>query len=106
MAEFQWRFDRAAEGIWLPETAVDDRVLAILAEEGVGFTILAPNQSAEPIDTGQPHRWLCTTRRGAALMSCFMTARYRTQLRSSWAASRARPFLIASRREKGMAADW
>ena len=28
--------------MWLPEAAVNDDVLAVLAEEGVGFTILAP----------------------------------------------------------------
>jgi Domain of unknown function (DUF3536)/Glycosyl hydrolase family 57 len=44
LADFRHRFGRDAEGMWLPETAVDDRVLAVLAEEGVGFTILAPNQ--------------------------------------------------------------
>ena len=32
--------------MWLPETAVNDDVLAVLAEEGVGFTILAPGQVA------------------------------------------------------------
>jgi hypothetical protein len=31
--------------MWLPETAVNDDVLAVLAEEGVGFTILAPSQA-------------------------------------------------------------
>src|SRR5262245_66314859 len=44
LADFRHRFGRPAEGLWLPETAVDDRVLAALAEEGVGFTIVAPNQ--------------------------------------------------------------
>ncbi|HEX6567890.1 MAG TPA: DUF3536 domain-containing protein [Acidimicrobiales bacterium] len=46
LADFRHRFGRPAEGMWLPETAVDDRVLATLAEEGVGFTILAPAQIA------------------------------------------------------------
>ncbi len=44
LADFHHRFGRPAEGLWLPETAVDDRVLAALAEEGIGFTILAPDQ--------------------------------------------------------------
>ena len=44
LADFRHRFGREAEGLWLPETAVDDRVLAVLAEEGVRFTILAPDQ--------------------------------------------------------------
>ena len=46
LADFRHRFGREAEGMWLPETAVDDRVLAALAEEGVRFTILAPGQIA------------------------------------------------------------
>jgi hypothetical protein len=46
LADFRHRFGREPEGMWLPETAVDDRVLAALAEEGVGFTILAPGQIA------------------------------------------------------------
>ena len=44
LADFAHRFGRPAEGLWLPETAVDDRVLGALAEEGVAFTILAPDQ--------------------------------------------------------------
>ena len=52
LADFRHRFGRQAEGLWLPETAVDDRVLAALAEEGVGFTILAPSQIAAVRDPG------------------------------------------------------
>ncbi len=44
VADFRHRFGRAPEGMWLPETAVSERVLAVLAEEGVQFTILAPSQ--------------------------------------------------------------
>ncbi|HUP86278.1 MAG TPA: DUF3536 domain-containing protein [Acidimicrobiales bacterium] len=58
LAEFEHRFGRRADGIWLPETAVNDDVLRILAEEGVAFTILAPGQSAEPLDTRETHRWV------------------------------------------------
>jgi hypothetical protein len=54
LADFRHRFGREPEGLWLPETAVDDRVLAALAEEGVGFTILAPNQIAAVRDPGGP----------------------------------------------------
>ncbi len=42
--DFQHRFGRAPEGMWLPETAVDVASLEALAEEGIRFTILAPNQ--------------------------------------------------------------
>ena len=45
LADFRSRFDRDAEGMWLPETAADDDVLGVLIEEGVGFTVLAPNQA-------------------------------------------------------------
>jgi alpha-amylase/alpha-mannosidase (GH57 family) len=46
LADFRHRFGREAPGMWLPETAVNADVLAILAEEGVRFTILAPGQVA------------------------------------------------------------
>lgn len=49
LADFRHRFGREATGMWLPETAVDERVLAALAEEGVSFTILAPGQ-VDPLD--------------------------------------------------------
>jgi uncharacterized protein DUF3536/glycosyl hydrolase family 57 len=73
-ADFRHRFGREPEGMWLPETAVDDRVLSVLCEEGVGFTILAPNQlqsicslhdpdstwnpvDAASLNTRQAYRW-------------------------------------------------
>ena len=55
LADFRHRFGREAEGMWLPETAVNDRVLRILAEAGVRFTVLAPNQAARirPVHDGR-----------------------------------------------------
>ncbi len=52
VADFRHRFGRAPEGMWLPETAVSERVLAVLAEEGIRFTILAPTQlrAVRPLD--------------------------------------------------------
>jgi hypothetical protein len=63
----------ACRGMWLPETAVNDEVLEVLAEEGVGFTILAPDRRSGcdrweratrrtsvddgSIDTRHTHRW-------------------------------------------------
>ncbi|MBK9179238.1 MAG: DUF3536 domain-containing protein [Acidimicrobiales bacterium] len=75
LADFEHRFGRRATGLWLPETAVNADVLAVLAEEGVRFTILAPNQALRvrplggaddqwedvgngTIDTRRPYRWL------------------------------------------------
>jgi alpha-amylase/alpha-mannosidase (GH57 family) len=45
LEDFRRRFGREAEGMWLPETAVDDESLEALAEAGVKFTILAPGQA-------------------------------------------------------------
>lgn len=46
LADFAHRTGRAADGIWLPEAAVDDATLRVLAEEGVAFTVLAPRSAA------------------------------------------------------------
>ena len=43
--DFRARFGREPEGLWLPEAAVDDESLEVLAEAGVKFTILAPHQA-------------------------------------------------------------
>ena len=44
--DFESRFGRQAEGMWLPETAVDLASLELLAEAGLRFTVLAPHQAA------------------------------------------------------------
>ena len=43
--DFESRFGRRPEGMWLPETAVDTETLEVLAEDGIQFTILAPRQA-------------------------------------------------------------
>ncbi|MFC1893045.1 DUF3536 domain-containing protein [Chloroflexota bacterium] len=43
--DFEYRYERKPEGMWLPETAVDLEALDILAELGIKFTILAPQQA-------------------------------------------------------------
>jgi alpha-amylase/alpha-mannosidase (GH57 family) len=45
LADFEHRFGRPAEGMWLAETAADLETLALMAEEGVRFTVLAPTQA-------------------------------------------------------------
>jgi alpha-amylase/alpha-mannosidase (GH57 family) len=46
IADFEHRFGRKPEGMWLAETAASRWVLDIMAQEGIKFTILAPNQCA------------------------------------------------------------
>jgi len=69
--DFEYRFGRRPEGMWLPETAVDLETLDIMAEHGIRFTILAPDQArrvrkigtnnwdevwSEGIDTSMPYQ--------------------------------------------------
>jgi alpha-amylase/alpha-mannosidase (GH57 family) len=63
--DFEKRFGRKSEGIWLAETAVDMETLELLVDHGVKYTILAPNQGKrfrkpngewqEGIDPNQPY---------------------------------------------------
>jgi alpha-amylase/alpha-mannosidase (GH57 family) len=46
MADFESRFGRKPEGMWLAETAVDLESLDLMAQHGISFTILAPHQCA------------------------------------------------------------
>lgn len=43
--DFEQRFKRTPEGMWLAETAVDLDTLRCLADQGIKYTILAPNQA-------------------------------------------------------------
>ncbi len=43
--DFEYRFGRKPEGLWLPETAVDLETLDIMAQHGIGFAILSPSQA-------------------------------------------------------------
>ncbi len=42
--DFERRYGRRPEGMWLPETAVDLETLDVLAASGIRFTVLAPHQ--------------------------------------------------------------
>jgi len=46
LADFEHRFKRQAEGMWLPETACDRRTLEALIDAGMRYAILAPGQAA------------------------------------------------------------
>lgn len=44
--DFEYRFKRKPEGMWLAETAVDLETLEVLAENDIKFTLLAPRQAS------------------------------------------------------------
>src|SRR5258707_4992323 len=46
IADFEFRYGRKPEGMWLAETAVNRSVLDLMAQEGIRFTVLAPVQCA------------------------------------------------------------
>src|ERR1700742_4949933 len=46
IADFESRFHRKPEGMWLAETACDTETLELLAANGILFTVLAPGQCA------------------------------------------------------------
>ena len=50
--DFESRFRRMPEGMWLPETAVDLQSLDIMAQFGIKFTILSPYQAWRYRHTG------------------------------------------------------
>jgi alpha-amylase/alpha-mannosidase (GH57 family) len=54
IADFEARFNRKPEGMWLAETAVNRSVLDLLAREGIKFTLLAPVQCARVRPLAEP----------------------------------------------------
>jgi alpha-amylase/alpha-mannosidase (GH57 family) len=57
VADFEHRFGRKPQGMWLPETAVDTESLIVLADAGIEFTILAPWQAdTYHLDPTEPYR--------------------------------------------------
>lgn len=51
--DFEARFGRAPEGMWLAETAADTPTLEKLAELGIRFTILSPFQASRSREMGK-----------------------------------------------------
>jgi len=53
--DFEARFGRAPEGMWLPECGVDVDSLEALAQYGIQFTVLSPFQASRvrPLDGGE-----------------------------------------------------
>ncbi|MGA8529449.1 MAG: DUF3536 domain-containing protein, partial [Acidobacteriaceae bacterium] len=54
IADFEYRFHRKPEGMWLPETAVDSESLDLLAQHGIQFVLLAPHQCARVRSLDRP----------------------------------------------------
>src|SRR5271154_1909588 len=63
LADFEFRFGRRPEAMWLPETAVDLESLELLAQEGIAYTILAPHQAKaiRLLDPGESGTWTDVT---------------------------------------------
>jgi alpha-amylase/alpha-mannosidase (GH57 family) len=55
--DFESRFGRKPEGMWLAETAADDETLDVLAEHGIKFTILSPFQAARIRSLAENSEW-------------------------------------------------
>ena len=77
--DFEYRFGRKPEGMWLAETAADDDTLRVLADNGIKFTILSPYQACEfkeiksdkwedvswgNIDPARPYRYYIKSEKG------------------------------------------
>ncbi len=69
IADFRRRFGRDPDGMWCPETAVDDETLDVLAEHGMRFTIVAPHQLTAPPPDGRPGRYRTEGGREIALLA-------------------------------------
>lgn len=67
IADFRRRFRRDPIGMWLPEAAVDDETLEVLAAEGIRFTILGPHQVQGAPADGTPGLYRTAGGRSIAL---------------------------------------
>lgn len=57
IADFTHRFKHKPDGMWLPESAVNDECLQVMVDQGIKYTILAPWQAAaENLDPSHPYR--------------------------------------------------
>jgi len=55
--DFEARFGRKPEGMWLAETAADDESLEALAEQGIKYTILSPFQASRVRPLKENSEW-------------------------------------------------
>jgi hypothetical protein len=69
VADFRRRFGRDPDGMWCPETAVDDETLDVLAAHGIRFTVVAPHQLEERPPDGHAGRVRTAGRREIAVFA-------------------------------------
>ena len=87
MADFERRFHRKPEALWLPETAVNNATLRVLVKHGMRYLILSPFQAARVrafggkkwtdvsqgrIDTTRPYRCFIRDASGKKLLDQFI----------------------------------
>lgn len=79
IADFEHRFGRKPQGMWIPETAADLETLSVLAENGIEFTILAPWQAkSNPLDPTRPYR--ISLPNGRSIIAFFYHAELSTRI--------------------------
>jgi alpha-amylase/alpha-mannosidase (GH57 family) len=59
--DFEKRFNRYPEGMWLPETAVDVETLEVLVSLGIKFTVIAQRQAERVKRAGETESWIDAT---------------------------------------------
>ena len=59
--DFEKRFNRYPEGMWLPETAVDLETLEVLVSLGIKFTVIAQRQAVRVKRIGETGNWVDAT---------------------------------------------
>jgi len=110
--DFSRRFGREAEGIWLPETAVDTPTLEALIDAQVSFTILAPEQVAAvrrpgkdwvavnptTVDTGRLYRFMHPDGSGRSIALAIFDGPVSRDLAFGSASRDAGTFLAAARK--------
>ncbi|MBI2374229.1 MAG: DUF3536 domain-containing protein [Deltaproteobacteria bacterium] len=83
--DFRYRFGRAPEALWLPETGANAETLDDLIDEGMSYVILAPHQAGRirashgqwktvasgELDTSVPYRYLHSDGSGRELAAFF-----------------------------------